>query len=787
MLNKLSFMETFIESKKITDIKSIKLVHQFIKFSSKTISCKGIEFVINTYTIKLPKNMFEDDVYAKYPELLNILPRACSIITNNGIVIGAMEGPTKFSGRTNVDEDPDEEEQETEQTIFDFSKIKEWAELGQLEILKTTKANGKFAIVKIINGPNGPIMIVGSKNMHFLMEPTIDSIDAFIVENSASSIVNSILTDIKKYLHILLEPDMMKFFSSYSLCGELCDGLHFTAGDNTISWFGLFTNGIAMETMKCLTLLSNFGLKTVEFSKVYGPEMKVEDLENVFTAARCEDGEGTVLRCQNVETGNITLVKTKSVSYIVKRMLRGILERDFTRMIPLLLKRFIDTQSYHGLGTNASIRVTNQLLSFAFYMLDKKYPGHVLGHQSNGFYYYWSTYLKETGKSDIIIQMDDFGVFDEEAYKIGTSNQYPIRSFAEPATVVFLQGLQGSGKTTSAKNVCKLLAVKNIQCKYLEQDEFDGDTNACKGALFHMVASASGPKVIIVSRCNMEQKQYTGYLLSLKQMPCVVLFVSPKTVNPLYWAVSLAGIYERSSPDYQYLTVGKSKIEVNTVIDFVTKNYRNYTQAHPTNLINIITDNSVLLSEATKMLTCGEQAINKFIQDNQKELLSYRLPIENVANQIVNIIETATSNNMYIVNQKPIYIGCAVSTEDKMQLTKVCKQLSRIEGGITYIHHMTQKFLGGKTDAPTKMVVPGATYKVAIDALVVRKCDNACAFRIHNDGSDIFAPINNIPHITAWMPHGMQPVESNKFISIMDDTVVIHKMDYELNLVGFWF
>jgi hypothetical protein len=100
---------------------------------------------------------------------------------------------------------------------------------------------------------------------------------------------------------------------------------------------------------------------------------------------------------------------------------------------------------------------------------------------------------------------------------------------------------------------------------------------------------------------------------------------------------------------------------------------------------------------------------------------------------------------------------------------------------------MTQKFLGGKTDAPNKMVVPGATYKVAIDALVVRKCDNACAFRIHNDGSDIFAPINNIPHITAWMPHGMQPVKSNKFISIMDDTVIIHKMDYELNLVGFWF
>jgi hypothetical protein len=64
-------METFIESKKITDSKSIELVRQLIKVSSKTI--KGLDFVINTYTIKVPKKMFEDDVYAKYPELLNIL------------------------------------------------------------------------------------------------------------------------------------------------------------------------------------------------------------------------------------------------------------------------------------------------------------------------------------------------------------------------------------------------------------------------------------------------------------------------------------------------------------------------------------------------------------------------------------------------------------------------------------------------------------------------------------------------------------------------------------------
>ncbi len=110
-----------------------------------------------------------------------------------------------------------------------------------------------------------------------------------------------------------------------------------------------------------------------------------------------------------------------------------------------------------------------------------------------------------------------------------------------------------------------------------------------------------------------------------------------------------------------------------------------------------------------------------------------------------------------------------------------------MKGGTTYIHHMTQKYLGGKIDAPNKMVVPGSKYKVTINALVVRKIDNACAFRIYRDGSDIFKPINNTPHITAWMPHGIPPVESNKFVGLDDDTIIIHKMNYELDLVGFWF
>ena len=96
------------------------------------------------------------------------------------------------------------------------------------------------------------MIICGSKNYHILFE--IKDIDENISNNKNNNIMYSILCDIKNNLPNL-EKIREKFNEGYSLVGELCDGQHFVAGDNTISWFGLFKNGIPMETVEALDYL----------------------------------------------------------------------------------------------------------------------------------------------------------------------------------------------------------------------------------------------------------------------------------------------------------------------------------------------------------------------------------------------------------------------------------------------------------------------------------------------------------------------------------------------------
>ena len=48
----------------------------------------------------------------------------------------------------------------------------------------------------------------------------------------------------------MTEQILQIFNQGWSLAGEFCDGQHFTDGDNTISWFGFFKNGISMDFCK---------------------------------------------------------------------------------------------------------------------------------------------------------------------------------------------------------------------------------------------------------------------------------------------------------------------------------------------------------------------------------------------------------------------------------------------------------------------------------------------------------------------------------------------------------
>ena len=740
------------------------------------------KYILHTYTVKSQKNKFEDDIYASNPVLVLILPRACSILTYEGSIVTALQGPDKFSGLNPIDEDPEEGEDEKKvNTLINiYDTILAWAADKELHGDQTEKENGKFAICQIIYHLGQHLILCGSKNYHILV--TLEQIEQELHKHG--EIMCSILTDIRAHYEDLIL--LSEWFSDgFSLAGELCDGLHFTDGDNKISWFGMFRDGQTMETVSCFNSLRKRGLRTVSFKTVFTPDNDVSELQNVILASRCKQSEGSVLRFRNIRTGKTILFKKKSAVYISKRFARGVILRGY-KEIDKIRDRFIDAQEYHGLSTDASIRITKQLYSFAFWMMRQQYPCSVLNHQSGGFNTYWKKYISDSSdNTEIIVTPDDFGDFNKEEY-LANTEPYKKRSYAKPVTVAFIQGLQGSGKSEIGKYCSGVIP----NSTYIEQDMFSGDTLACQGALYHMIADWNGPDVIFITRCNMNPQQYSRYLDICHKLPTVVTFFSPNIVTPLYFMVCVAGIMNRSDlAKPNFLRVGKSELPINDVITFTQTNYKDYKQKTTENVYSICKI-ELGLDKYSKGAFLDNGTIIKFVNMYRDDLMLLRLPIKTVCEPIISKVTTLMSG---IYNTKPyimlpsrtIYVGAAVSVHDRTILESVLSVHNNEAVNMTkYLDHMTVHFVekGKEKEIPADLILPGQKLTVMIDALIIRKSDGASAFRIVSEKEDSKKNL----HITAQIPNGLPPALSNSFVGLTDDSVKVIPMTIPIKLVGFW-
>jgi len=778
----------------------INQITKLIKFNLKNFKIGTSEYNLYTYTLNLPKGKYEDDVYSSNPALLKYLPRACSILVKDNQAIDSIEGPEKFSGKTDIDEDPEDNQEDIiakSTGIYDHSKVISWANSGNLEVVETEKANGKFAICKIIFDGDQKILLVGSKNNHFAL--SWEQIDQTIQSEKTNEIIHGILSDIKTYWDKLNSEELLNLFAhGYSLAGEFCDGQHFTPGDNTVSWFGFFKSGQALDTIKSLGLLKSLGLKTVEYAKVFDSSSNVTNLDSIFLNSRCKNTEGSVLRCTNTQSGETILVKTKSVGYIVKRFARQVILRGY-KDIERIRTRFIQAQKYHGLNTKASIRVTNQLIQFAFWMMGKKYPCTVLGvipvksvkgQLPNGFNTYWTEWMETTGNSDITIGLEDFGDFSESEY-LESTQLYKPRSWANPAIVVFFQGLQGSGKSTVGAEICLQLAKAGKSAQYIEQDEYWGDTLACQGALYHAIYSEAGPEIILVTRCNANQSQYKRYVDIAQKIPSLITFISPNNFDPLYLMVSLAGIIARSNSGDK-LMVGRFEYPFTEVVGFTVKNFNEFEIVSNSKQIEMINHDKVLAEQSTQALKSNQQ-IEQFVKANWEKLNQLRLPVGQIALQIIthinNLINGQVSN--VILNSNPVYIGLAVNPVDKLALDEfVNLHWAATAGpGTIYNHHCTVEFFGGKTKVVPgpDTILPGQVVSAQISSLVIRKSDNACAFKVDKlTCGNKQIKLKHQAHITGKIPLNEKPVCSNSFVGLSNDQVKIISFNKTLSLTCFW-
>ena len=154
--------------------------------------------------------------------------------------------------------------------------------------------------------------------------------------------------------------------------------------------------------------------------------------------SRCVNTEGSVLYMINELTGEVELCKTKSVRYIIMRMLRqAIINRGYMG-VKNFINRVIDSEDYHGLNTRAAIRISVQLMDFVHWMLINKIPRNVLGvlpvesvrgKLQTGFAIWWNHYLSDTGVSDINVSLKDFvtpdvSTFSKIIYNSGVKRKH---------------------------------------------------------------------------------------------------------------------------------------------------------------------------------------------------------------------------------------------------------------------------------------------------------------------------------------------------------------------------
>jgi hypothetical protein len=508
------------------------------------------------------------------------------------------------------------------------------------------------------------------------------------------------------------------------------------------------------------------------------------------------------------------------------RMLRqAIINRGYMG-ITHFIKRIIDTPDYHGLNTNAAIRIAQELIRFVFWMMEHKIPTNVLGvlpvesvrgKLPTGFAIWWNQYLITTETPDLKITIDDFGNFDKDIFQMEMNSHMNegSRTNGNPCYLIFTQDLQGGGKSTLAaaiqgsdiigdsmndgacwfpidfkphkfatNSIIPTSLLTNGETEYVEQDMFYGHSPSCLSWIYYKVMYGNGPSTIIVSRCNANEKHYKKYIETLAPLATMIYFIAPERVDYLSVITSMAGIIERSTAGDK-LMVGRQEYGVEETLQIITNTFNSFK----------INDKAIRFSKFNDVdATIAEQAkgafesntVIEYVTANLEKILELRRPLVDIVADVTDIITRIRDgdhlDNVYHT-LRPIYVGLCVSPVDAEKL--------RVEthiAGNHYNHHTTQFFHGPMKRwkaAPFDTVPHGAYVDAVVTHRVTQKSSCAVAYRVDLRGVPC---ANAIPHITSFMPFGMKPAEANNFVGLNDDTVVVDAIDsITIRLQSKWF
>ena len=346
--------------------------------------------------------------------------------------------------------------------------------------------------------------------------------------------------------------------------------------------------------------------------------------------------------------------------------------------------------------------------------------------------------------------------------------------------VVFLQSLQGSGKTTIARLVCK----NNLNWKEIDQDRFNGDTRKCQEALKKLLES--GTEVIIIGRCNINLQHYKKYLeLVLEYGDAVFINLTDDrgdTKTRLTLARSIAGILSRSE-SMEEVVFGSKIIPLDDAVKYTEQNMK-FRTTHPKAFnVPIFEHNEEIDSQLHQ-----HENIQEFVKDNVQEIMALSRPLDEIVQDITTFLNDIPKKHLVTKKdykeqllKKTYLISFNLEKHDKKILMNYSNKYGE---GDFKCEHVTQMFMsrGIKYDVD-KLSFPGKTAHVVIDGLVINRENGMSAFHVKSIKSSSGDPIfiyTNCPHVTACVPKGCSPKESLDFVTKRDESVEF--IPYEANL-----
>lgn len=677
-------------------------------------------------------------------------------------VVAVARGNRKFGGVTSADDD------ESEDVLLSVSTLRQWAADGVLEVTSEEKENGKFALVKMFRYGGKMMCLFGSKTSYRVVASADEALALAASEQEADQVlIQQIARDVAANWNAL-----RAFFEDsgdVTLVGELCDGLHFVpkdAGEPVIKFFGIFDNGNAREPAGALALMEHHGIRHVDHHLVSFACDALADncLRDIIAEARAGNREGKVLYFRNTETGETVLAKNKSAVYIMKRVLRSLLQsRDgFKAAYADLSARFVDRAKYHMLNTEAAVRFYRTLVAFLDWMIANRVPSEALDcmpvtssvmgdYPYQGFAAVWQRFLEETGVEDMVATPDDIGAFDAEAFRAAVGRAPARPSDDTPPIVLFLQIPPGGGKST--------IAAEMEDAEVVEQDQWYGKTRSCQAYLSHLVEQRPDVDVIVVPRCNANPEHYSSYLDRALAGGARVVFAAPEGIETEQGlAICLAGV-ERRSKHGDTLLLGRKELPASDAVEIV-KEIHGAMKVHP---------------KARRFSLLGS---------------NYALrPPSDIAADLAELIEEVRADPAHpnVVHPGPLNAACKlplysafhVCPESDAELRLAARELAGIE--CLREMHCTEEFFGRlskkqmaeEAKNPTRFPSPrGAAGTLDVTHLVVKKSNGHAAFRAENTS---FAVKSGKPHITAYVPLGAKAVQSGGFVFSDDpDEVTVY-------------